>query len=909
MTVGAEDEDAVSASAGGLLPLSLRQGLRRLSRWGLAAVVVLAPLAAGGTRTEVRLGLAGLALAALLFAALGASRRGLRLPGVIWPWLALTFLIALQLVPLPAGLVASLSPDAAAVRDRVLADLGGWPATAPLSLDPSATLRALFDQLAFMAVLVVALNLDRDRRRPFVALLVTLGIGVAVIAAAHWALELPRLYGVLTPLDRHALQGFSAPFINPNHAAGLLVLTTGAALGLLTDAEHAANARLGLLGVTAGLIGVPLTGARGGLVALILMFGLFALQAFARPPGGHLETPRRRARTVSRVALVLGALAAGAAVLLMPDWRHTGAGVTEEVRFRLWRGAVEHLKAFWLTGSGRGSFVAVHPRFQSVNLEGTVTHPENHLLQLGTEVGVIGLVLGVGGALWLWYRCRRGVARQADPLHWGLLAALAALGAQQLLDFGLETQGLALPIALTLGLVVGRGQPPRRSAEGVRPPRPRAAMGVAILALAALAGLVVTAAPIRHHGPRGEIAAIVAAPTDQVSAVAAAALARHPAHYLVALAGAGRLAADPAVPLPTVIAWLNKAMFLGPTDARAHLLAARRFVEAAAPAQAASEYRVALAIAPWRRTVVVAELARALRSPRHLAQAVPPTALMRQTLGEVLISLDPSRARAVVDHLLQVVAAEDLLAEAPARPDLTPDGLTTGLTLRQVRARACLELGDLPCAAADIEALAQGGAEGLAWALRAQYALARGRPDEARMALAAGQTAGAQDAPFLRTVAVVSLRLGDVEAARVAAEKLWRKVAHDPRQASTTLALQARIEERAGDDERALRAWQRALVADPSVAHALAGAARAEALGRPAEARRMARVGLDHWPDEPRLLALVRRLDRPEPLQGPASTPATTPETAPASAAVSQPGSGPAAVPSSPPGAADGAPP
>jgi hypothetical protein len=114
------------------------------------ALAAWAVFAFAGTHAWTLLPLvaAALALAASVRPALAA--RGELLDGALFCCLALT---ALQLLPLPAPLRSVLSPNRAAVEAQLVF---APPGTAPLTLDPAATARALAVGVALVLIFLSA---------------------------------------------------------------------------------------------------------------------------------------------------------------------------------------------------------------------------------------------------------------------------------------------------------------------------------------------------------------------------------------------------------------------------------------------------------------------------------------------------------------------------------------------------------------------------------------------------------------------------------------------------------------------------------------------------------------------------------------------------------------------------------
>src|SRR5690606_20128011 len=124
--------------------------------------------------------------------------------------------IALQLVPLPLGLLGLLSPRAAEVVDFVLVPLG-LSSTRPVSLDPPATWRALAGALTALLVFLTASQLVRREvaQRRLGLLLAFLAAALPVLAALHWLVGTERLFGLYT--FQVVPPALITPFGNPNH--------------------------------------------------------------------------------------------------------------------------------------------------------------------------------------------------------------------------------------------------------------------------------------------------------------------------------------------------------------------------------------------------------------------------------------------------------------------------------------------------------------------------------------------------------------------------------------------------------------------------------------------------------------------------------------------------------------------
>lgn len=759
---------------------------RRTAYSPLAGVILLAPLLLGGTRPAVQIALAGCAAAAVLWAL-----RHARPDPPVWLWIPL--LIAgwglAQCVPLPPSI--SGSPWRT-----------GW---GPISLDVPATLIATAHQAAFALVAIAAHAADaRGRRALGRALIRTAGL-TAAIGLVHWAAGAQHIFGLVPPLDRPALSGYFSVFVNPNTLAGFLVLGAALALGRFAAAgSEPGRRRAAALGVLAAG-GAVLSGSRGGQAALVLAALIFGALAFThRARVG--EERARRPRAVA-IGAAIGALSAiTAAVLLLPDW---GADPRLDGRLRTWRECLPLLADVWPVGIGRGAFETVFPTAQQAPVDGTVTHPETIGLQLALEWGAPAALAALAAGIGAWLVAFRRSRRAFDPTRWGLVAGLAAVGAQQMVDFGFEAMGLSLPVAAALGLALGPTGQPEPSAQPAQPGSrtPIAAAALALLLLALIGGPWA----LRHTADADVARIREAADVAAVQTAADHALARHPPDALAPLTAAVRLAALGA-PGAMTLARLNQALSRAPADHRPHLLAAR-LLRGDRPAQAAVEYRMAIGRAPWHALRLVREAA-TLRAPGHLARAVPPD--QRGRLGEVL--LEAGRAADARDAMAAILLVEP-----------------TERVARHIHARACLQLGDAPCVEGDIGWLDAHGPPAAAHALRARLALREGDADSAARAADAALATAPEDPGARRLAAEVAGARGDLEAARGHYTALFRRVGSQPAAAAEVLAIWGRLERRLGDPARGRRMLKQAAHLDPRFA---AEAARARDTAAPTLAPR-----------------------------------------------------------------------
>lgn len=494
---------------------------RRLG-WALLGLILLGAVWFGAVEPEVKPLLSALALAlggaALLLAP--AARR----PSLGWSLAALAFplWLALQLVPLPAGLVGLLSPRAAAwSRGFWPGPLSGCAGEPLLPADPPALLTLSVDRFSTWVFLFAAaaglvtflasrgaFGGDRAARRRALWIVAGFTAAEALYGLFQWTSSSPMVLW----LEKAAyLDSATGTLINRNHFALMLYVGLGCTLALLLD--HAprsewerddpgrATARTATLALLAGLqiFGVVASKSRAGLAGMLLVLLV----------GGALLIGRPERRSGRAVGLLLVALLVIPALLLAgPALMERQAALEQEWtaeagRGAVWRASLGMVADFPLVGSGGATFEETFRLYRPPEIQSLYDYAHNDYLQILVETGFPGLALAllpVGlvalpvlrGML---ARRRRGERNGAGlfptTTTWPLWAALLAVALHELVDFGLQIPSNLLLVAFLTGLISGPWPHAARSAH----PAPRLATLLAAAALAlALPSLAFAAA-------------------------------------------------------------------------------------------------------------------------------------------------------------------------------------------------------------------------------------------------------------------------------------------------------------------------------------------------------------------------------------------------------------------------------
>jgi tetratricopeptide (TPR) repeat protein len=585
----------------------------RIATTAIGATLGLAIFAVGGApRWSVVL--IAFAVAVAVASQLTSRRRAAQPEPLLWFLGAPVMLTALQLVPLPPGVLAALNPTGheLVVDGLALAGhRGGW---LPLSLDPPNTRRELLESVLGFGLGWVGLRLassDDGRVRILSAVAGACGLA-ALIGLLHVLLGLEALYGLYVP--QQANPRFMAPLLNPNHYACLLSVGAVLAAGLSLHHRLPRDRVLWIV-VLLGCVAVALfTQSRGGvaaLVAALTVFGvIIALQKMKarteqrRPELWRVTVP---AVTVILCTLIVVTYFSAGGVRRQLDETTLDELEAPRSKFVAWRSALELLNESPWVGVGRGGFEPAFPRVHAASAHHTFSHLENEYLQAAVDWGLPGAMIIAGLLGWLVFVA---VRRSDDgPIAAACLAACAAVATQSVVDFGVELPGVAVPIILVLACLTR--SPLRETSRYRKWFAPWAAVVAVTVGLAIWVATPAgrSLAEDRERMVRG------AEPTwPEVREL----MIRHPLDYLAPVYGARALRDQPR----QAMALLNRALTLHPTHSDLHRLAARLLARNGKLGQARLEYSLVL-----RNTMEpelhIEELVALFPAPGDVALALP----------------------------------------------------------------------------------------------------------------------------------------------------------------------------------------------------------------------------------------------------------------------------------------------
>lgn len=460
--------------------------LDRLTETATAALLLFMPGALGVVApwSEALVAAGALALALAVAGKLLFGRG----PRPCWTWglipvLLFVGLATLQLLSLPAGWVARLSPAALATKRRLLLDLlTANPLLGRLTLScyPPGTrhdLRIVLIAIVFFLTALVFYRRPAAIKR-LLATMALIGGAYALLALLQDISGTDKIYWIIPTGLGHAASG---PFILYNNYAQFMNLSIGAALGLLLvdlrefqderreDPDRsplrlstwasmlwqAGFRRTPFLAATVicGLISLFLCLSRGGMVSALLA-GTLACVLLARQ--------RRAGAQVWIFVLLLTFAFAGllyfgfdavcdrlATLYNRPD--------PSSGRFQVYKDLTGVYARFWPSGTGLGTHQWVYPMFDRSSDPGLSERADSDWFQLAEEMGTIGLVLVALFCGTIWFHFSRAI-RTTRPrvclAAVGLGYSLLAVSLQSFTDFGQHLPAVAALTALTCGLLI-----------------------------------------------------------------------------------------------------------------------------------------------------------------------------------------------------------------------------------------------------------------------------------------------------------------------------------------------------------------------------------------------------------------------------------------------------------------------
>ena len=397
--------------------------------------------------------------------------------------IALLVAIGVQMVPLPAAIVAMLSPHRIEIINATrLAQFGGTaPAWLTLSVDPFATLIALgtvaLGVLTFWTAR--AIFSAGGSTRSFCRALTFIGTLFAVVAVLQKTVA-PRSVLFLLEPDAQSASPFGA-FVNRNHFGGWLLMVAAPVAGYFVARSRIHPLRRGRWRESIGQImssGLVFTAiavvALVGILLLTLSRSALTGLGVAALVGWQLGRPRMNVERTN-LPTTLGLIGAVLlVVVLFVDVDKWATRVAESFdttptplsRITIWQESLPIAKDFWLTGTGAGTFSdAMIPYQESRVWVGAMrrwahfNNAHSHYLQVACEGGLLLSIPALWALVSLGRLGHRAVRTDKGEMFWvrvGAAAGLAGLAAQSIWEIPLIMPANAVMAGVLGGLLLYR---------------------------------------------------------------------------------------------------------------------------------------------------------------------------------------------------------------------------------------------------------------------------------------------------------------------------------------------------------------------------------------------------------------------------------------------------------------------
>jgi O-antigen ligase len=387
---------------------------------------------------------------------------------LLWLTIVVLVVVAVQMVPLPPDVWATLGPRATVAEG--LRALGTELPPEPLSLTPAGGLDTILRIIPAVAIFCAMVRLKAYRPRWLAFALIAGTLAGISLGAMQVASSAGYLYAETSP-GRGV--GF---FANADHMATLLVMTIPFLAAIVAAARTASMQRYSaVVAVAAGLgivvvVGIALNGSLAGYG---LAFPVVAASALiVLPPNSRL-----RLWVVGLAALlVLGSVAAIETTSIGSNKIGEHAATSAQSRADIFATTSRAAADFMPFGSGLGSFREVYQLYEQPEQVTTeyVVHAHNDYAEVALELGVAGILLMLAFLAWwadgVWRAWRTA---EAGPFTRAAAVASAAVLVHSLADFPLRTAAIGACFGMCLALLADSRAAPPKEKKALRKRRHR----------------------------------------------------------------------------------------------------------------------------------------------------------------------------------------------------------------------------------------------------------------------------------------------------------------------------------------------------------------------------------------------------------------------------------------------------
>jgi O-antigen ligase len=292
------------------------------------------------------------------------------------------------------------------------------------------------------------------------------------------------LQSVLSPTRIYGIYGgeFSTPFgsfVNRHDFAAMMEMLVAVPLGLLfTGAVRPDKRLLYIIGVVLMASSLLLSGSRGGLVAFIAEV-LFIAILTTSYKGTKNTLLRIGLSAALLIAAVAGAIFVGGDTSLTRFAKTASSDDITSSRTHIWRVTLDIIKDNLPFGTGLGAFGQAYTQHDTQSGMALVEQAHNDYLQLLSDAGLVGAVIGAAFLFWFFRSGFRNSKRENTfrrGIAIGAFAGCFAVLVHSIFDFVLHITAISLVFLTLLATLEAAGQQygddtaefdqPRRSGKG-----------------------------------------------------------------------------------------------------------------------------------------------------------------------------------------------------------------------------------------------------------------------------------------------------------------------------------------------------------------------------------------------------------------------------------------------------------
>ena len=325
-----------------------------------------------------------------------------------------------------------------------------------ISLDPSATQANALHFLFLFLFLSFALVLtdSASRLSKLAGLITVFGTLYAFFAILQSVLSPDKIYGIYE-------RAFAVPFgsfVSRHNFAAYMEMTIAIPLGLLFAGAVPRDKRL-LYGTAIALMGTALvlSGSRGGFVALIAEVALM-LMLTMRSRRGKRVGARVALAVVLLLIIVGGSFFVGGESSLTRIAETQADGGKSIDRSYIWGVTLNIIRANMPLGAGFGAYGVAFTPFDKYSGMERVEQAHNDYLQVASDAGLVGIVIGAFFLFALYKTGREALAVEnvyRRGIAIGALAGIFAILVHSVFDFVLHTTAISVLFLTLIALLTG----------------------------------------------------------------------------------------------------------------------------------------------------------------------------------------------------------------------------------------------------------------------------------------------------------------------------------------------------------------------------------------------------------------------------------------------------------------------